>query len=373
MEYYVRSDELQHHGIKGMKWGIRRYQNKDGSLTKAGVKRYYNKDGSLTKKGEKWYNKETSELKSEKKELQGKLRIQKKNEKLKNLKDETEEMKKSVEEQETPEAKREQLLKSTDAKELYENRNLLTTAELNERINRIDTEARLNSKIVVEHEKTGREIVNEKLKKASETINNVTNLYRNIDNAYSSVSGSSIGKALKKQLGIEDKVKEFDLDKQLKNMNKLTNQQVGELSKRLLNEKTARKTANELKAMADAEKKSKESKKKAEQKLKDAQKQVDDYNRKLYEESQNRTQDSTYRMKGQDVTEGRTRVSNPKPSENTPRLEYVERFETTGKDIVGEGRSRFNGFKQPPTQDMVYDGQKYVESLLMIEDKKRYQ
>lgn len=32
--------ELQHWGIKGMKWGVRRYQNKDGSLTPAGKKRY---------------------------------------------------------------------------------------------------------------------------------------------------------------------------------------------------------------------------------------------------------------------------------------------------------------------------------------------
>lgn len=35
MEY-----ELYHHGILGMKWGIRRYQNKDGTLTEAGKKRY---------------------------------------------------------------------------------------------------------------------------------------------------------------------------------------------------------------------------------------------------------------------------------------------------------------------------------------------
>ena len=32
--------ELYHHGIKGMKWGVRRFQNKDGSLTPAGKKRY---------------------------------------------------------------------------------------------------------------------------------------------------------------------------------------------------------------------------------------------------------------------------------------------------------------------------------------------
>ena len=37
MNYY---NELQHAGIKGMKWGVRRYQNKDGTLTDAGKKRY---------------------------------------------------------------------------------------------------------------------------------------------------------------------------------------------------------------------------------------------------------------------------------------------------------------------------------------------
>ena len=32
--------ELYHHGIKGQRWGVRRYQNPDGSLTAAGQKRY---------------------------------------------------------------------------------------------------------------------------------------------------------------------------------------------------------------------------------------------------------------------------------------------------------------------------------------------
>ena len=62
-------NELYHHGIKGQKWGVRRYQNKDGSLTYAGKKRalklqdkytnlsgnkkYSNKDGELTYSGRK--------------------------------------------------------------------------------------------------------------------------------------------------------------------------------------------------------------------------------------------------------------------------------------------------------------------------------
>lgn len=45
--------ELHHHGIKGMRWGVRRFQNKDGSLTPAGKKRYAEYDPVVVaRKGE---------------------------------------------------------------------------------------------------------------------------------------------------------------------------------------------------------------------------------------------------------------------------------------------------------------------------------
>lgn len=48
MEYEIyKSDELCHYGVQGMRWGIRRYQNKDGSLTPAGQKRRAKLEGKL--------------------------------------------------------------------------------------------------------------------------------------------------------------------------------------------------------------------------------------------------------------------------------------------------------------------------------------
>lgn len=43
MNWYIRSkDVLIHAGIKGQKWGVRRFQNEDGTLTVAGKERYKN-------------------------------------------------------------------------------------------------------------------------------------------------------------------------------------------------------------------------------------------------------------------------------------------------------------------------------------------
>lgn len=55
------TNELYHHGVKGMKWGVRRYQNKDGTLTAAGKKRMYREQFDMESKEKKEQRKYTAE------------------------------------------------------------------------------------------------------------------------------------------------------------------------------------------------------------------------------------------------------------------------------------------------------------------------
>lgn len=72
---YEYPDYLMHYGVPGMKWGVRRYQNKDGSYTQNGRRRYFNgsnkvrtshKDKLIAKYKEKGYSNKAAELAAKK-------------------------------------------------------------------------------------------------------------------------------------------------------------------------------------------------------------------------------------------------------------------------------------------------------------------
>lgn len=79
MEYSYR-DELYHHGIKGQRWGVRRYQNEDGSLTKAGLRRQkrqenresYKRGREIAAEKDKIYNEKLNKLRDASSEYKSK-------------------------------------------------------------------------------------------------------------------------------------------------------------------------------------------------------------------------------------------------------------------------------------------------------------
>lgn len=181
------NNELTHWGIRGMRWGVRRYQNKDGSLTAAGKKRRGIEDNGN-------------------------------------------------DDNESVEAKRARILKSTNASEIYKNRSLLTTAEINERLTRIDAERRLSEAAArdAKTKKTAIDRVNTALKYGSK-LNDIYNFTQ-----------TPVMKALKKKLfGEAAKNYSMPLDKIWKIKDTLSNEELSKAVKRSNLEKTIKEALDE--------------------------------------------------------------------------------------------------------------------------------
>ena len=295
------NNELTHWGIKGMKWGIRRFQNKDGSLTAAGKKRrgIDDSDGNRT---------------------------------------------------ESIEAKRERLLKSTNASEIYKNRNLLTTAEINERLNRIDTERRLS------------EAASKESKPKKTTIDRVNTIlkYGNKINEIYNFAQTPVMKALKKKL-LGEKAKDYSmpLDKIWKMKDSLPTEELSKAIQRSNAEKAIKKALDEV---AEASAKAKQS------------------------NSNNKKEKET-------ISDDRENGDTNKASMNDFTRTYNNKTETSSKNtdkhtrVVGEGTSKYDYQQQNENiidvDDFVdvnmssakststyYSGKSRVVALL--EDKTRY-
>lgn len=159
------SDSLEHHGIKGMKWGIRRTPEQLGYKTgtkKKKAQNIFEKAAEKRKKKAAAARKEKERRKAEETEEKAKMTAKEK-EKL-----------------------REELLKSTDPKFLYKHRDLLSANELQDRISRMQKENDLKKMAEGSKKKSG-------LKQTEEAMNSLSNIATSIQKAYTAYNAISNG------------------------------------------------------------------------------------------------------------------------------------------------------------------------------------
>lgn len=171
---YNYDSQMFHSGVKGMKWGQRLYQNKDGSLTALGRLRYGRKDAKRKAAAAKPKTKA--------------------------------ETKKDIEK------KKQEILKSRSAKELYKNADLFSTSELQNAYNRLQLERNILSLSPKEVSK-GEKIVTNAIK-AGKTINEVADtsikVYNNAARVYNAFSTGGKAKYIPNADGGGKKKKDKD-------------------------------------------------------------------------------------------------------------------------------------------------------------------
>lgn len=155
-------------------------------------------------------------------------RHKQKKQRSKNLEKARQARKTKAEEAKTREEIREKVLKSTNASEIYKHRDLLTTAEINERLTRIDTERRL-SQVAQSTKKSGMDYVDKALK-----------VGRKVNEVYE-YTNTPVMKALKKSLGIEKEKKRSTLKDVYNNRDSMSDKDLADALKRATTEEAIHK------------------------------------------------------------------------------------------------------------------------------------
>lgn len=208
------NDYLAHHGIKGQKWGVRRYQNHDGSLTAEGRKRrgIPEKESGL-KKLVNSRKEKTAEKKAE------------------NAANRHENLKKYVREH---------------PKQLYKNRAEFTKQEIDDLVQTIEADKKLKDIRDAEVQRQWNKVQNVannlgKVKQLAENAKGVYNLACEVNNSLVDSGTFKNGKKMlkigerpeeKKDTWFDDNLKANNFEALLNNKEKLTNTQLTDINKR---------------------------------------------------------------------------------------------------------------------------------------------
>ena len=192
----MSNTELYHHGVKGQRWGIRRYQNKDGSLTTYGKKRYA---------------KELAKLEAEKKRIRQQEQTAKKIKKLDDMRKDLDERKKALNPDDAPESAKRQKAPSVPKKRKLSE---LSNEEIQAKIDRMNLEnkykelaqAQIDAVSKKEVSK-GRKFTEEVLEKAGKNI---------ATQAAAWAMGTGVNKLIEATIGEKNAVDPKNIQKQKK-------------------------------------------------------------------------------------------------------------------------------------------------------------
>lgn len=192
----MNNTELYHHGVKGQRWGVRRYQNKDGSLTSYGKNRYA---------------KELAKLEAEKKRVRQQEQTAKKMKKLDDMRKDIDERKKALNPDDTPESAKQQKAPSVPKKRKLSE---LSNEEIQAKIDRMNLEnkykelaqAQIDAVSKKEVSK-GRKFTEEVLEKAGKNI---------ATQAAAWAMGTGVNKLIEATIGEKNAVDPKNIQKQKK-------------------------------------------------------------------------------------------------------------------------------------------------------------